>query len=245
MYSTIKNYYRHGISREQTESQALTIDPEAETVLLKVFYPDGLDSKLTEATELAGDRASETTEKAIAFAPEQQPNQNCSIENNIALLEQEIDRLGRTVNRATEKAPNLLNGQFDRGMDNLQAQAEHINGLSAQLEAEILKFKKMAKKVNRDYHAIQDTSPEAKLNSPQNYPQSDRTRPANIWAIRSCAIPIVIKQGNRLILTTKQVLQVAEDSAEQRVKKAQQRRTALECWLEAKRQRIVEDFSRP
>ena len=246
MYSTINNY-GNGLSRKQTKSKKLTIDPEAEKVLLKVFCPDGLDAKFTEAneateaTDLVGDSGSEFPEKFITFAPEQQAYQSVSIENNMAQLEQEIDILGKTITQATEQKLSFLNGQFNQGMDKLEEQAEHINGLAAQLEAEILKFQEMAKQVNRDYHAIQYPRPR----SHPTLPESDRTRPANIWAIRSCAIPMVIKQGNQLILTTKQVLEVSEDSAENRVKKAQQRQKALASWLEAKRQRIVEDFSRP
>jgi hypothetical protein len=161
--------------------------------------------------------------------------------NNLLQLEYEIDCLKKSLIKSELRHQDCLEDKFKQGLDSLQRQSETINHLSAQLEAEILKFKTLAREVNQDYHALQNYQHKSKESSSQLY----RSRPANIWEIRSCVIPSVVKQGNQFILTTKPVGEVAAENPENLVKKAQQRQKALECWLEAKRQRIIQDFSSP
>lgn len=240
MYSTVKNY-RNWTSRQQIGSKALTLEDSAETVLLELFAPAGLDAKLTQFSELVGDRTSEHPEEYRTFNEAQPVAQNIALYQNLSQLKHEINQLEISLIQATEETPENLAQRLHQGMENLQAKADYINGLAAQLETEMLKFKDMANKVNQDYHAFQDTHQTANPISSQPY----RTRPANVWEIRDSAIPRVVKQGYQFILTSKQVFEAAADNAENRVKKAQSRQKALQCWLEAKRQRIIEDFSRP
>ncbi|WP_354635000.1 hypothetical protein [Planktothricoides raciborskii] len=161
--------------------------------------------------------------------------------NNLIQLEHEINCLKISLIKSIRSHQETLEEKLKQGMDFLQEQSQKINDLSAQLEAEILKFQSLAREVNQDYHALQNYQHQSKESSSQ----LERIRPANIWEIRSSLIPRVVKQGNQFILTTKPVEEVAADNPENRVKKAQQRQKALECWLEAKRQRIIQDFSSP
>ena len=243
MYSTVKK--ESATSRTQIESNALTIETESESICLKGFYPE-LDSQFTQVRDLFSDRSFERAENSRDFSQQANRGEVVSIENNLMQLKQEITQLEISVSQATQERLETQEMRFERGMNNLQSQAEHINDLAALLEKEMLKFKTMARKVNQDYHAIQDSHSQVERNF-SNYTSSQpyRTRRTNVWEIRSSAIPTVVKQGHQFILTSKQVLEVAEDNPENRAKKAQQRQKALECWLEAKRQRIIDNFSRP
>lgn len=165
-------------------------------------------------------------------------------ENRLIQLENQINSLKQILISSPQHQINLED-KLKQGMDLLQQKSQKINELSAQLEAEILEFKELARKVNQDYHKLQDYQQKSKTSGSTSSSPLERSRPTNIWEIRSSLIPRVIKQGNQFILTTKPVGEVAADNPENRAKKAQQRQKALESWLEAKRQRIIQDFSRP
>ena len=239
MYSTVEK--ESWISRPQIDSKTLTIAKERESVFLEELYPE-LDSQFTEARDYFCDRSSEQPENYIDFSQKENKAESVFIQKNLTQLKQEINQLEISLSQQNHERQEFLDRRFNQGMKNLQAQAEHINDLAAQLEKEMLKFKAIARKVNRDYHAIQDSHNESNPNlSDLSSDSPYRTRPANIWEIRSSVIPTVVKQGNQFILITKQVLEVSEDNDENRAKKAQQRQKALASWLEGKRQRIIED----
>lgn len=165
-------------------------------------------------------------------------------DNRLIQLENQINYLEKVLISWPQKH-QILAEKLKQGMDILQQKSQKINDLSAQIEAEILEFKELARKVNQDYHMLQNYQHQSKTSASTSSSPLEQSRPANIWEIRSSLIPRVIKQGNQFILTTKPVGEVAADNPENRAKKAQQRQKALESWLEAKRQRIIQDFSRP
>lgn len=240
MYSIVNHCL--GKSEQSADIKDVVRENQSETVLIeKVFYP-GLDTNLPKNQDFQ-------TEE-ISGQLEQRHNGEVQLklgaefvcrENNLIQLEDDINQLKISLNKAKLAHQQSLEAKLTQGINNLQAQSELINELAAQLEAEITKFKEQAREVNQDYHAWQNNQHQSK----DSYSQLERRRPANIWEIRSSLIPRVVKQGNQFILTTKPVAEVAEDNPENRVKKAQQRQKALESWLEAKRKRIMEDFSSP
>jgi chromosome segregation ATPase len=239
MYSIVNHC--PGKTQQPKELKDVVRENQAETVLLeKVFYP-GIDATFPKPQYFL-------TEE-ISGQLEQRPNGDVKPkwaefvcrENNLIQLEQDINQLKISLSQAKLAHQPSLEQKLNQGIDNLQAQAEHINDLAAQLEAEITKFKERAREVNQDYHAWQNYQ----IKSKDTSAQISRSIPANIWEIRSSVIPTVVKQGNQFILTTKPVGEVAEDNPENRVKKATLRQKALESWLEAKRKRIMEDFSSP
>lgn len=239
MYSIVNHCL--GKNQQPAEIKDLVRGNQSETVLLeKVFYP-GLDATLPKPQDFLTEEISGQLEKRPNGEVKPKWAEFVCRENNLIQLEHDINQLKISLNQAKLAHQQFLEQKLNQGIDNLQAQAEHINDLAAQLEAEITKFKEQAREVNQDYHAWQNYQIKSKDTSAQN----SRTRPANIWEIRSSVIPTVVKQGNQFILTTKPVGEVAEDNPENRVKKAQQRQKALESWLEAKRKRIMEDFSSP
>ncbi len=239
MYSIVNHCL--GKSEQPAEIKDVVRENQSETVLLeKVFY-SGIDPNLPKNQDFLTEEISGQLEKRPNGEVKPKWAEFVCRENNLIQLEHDINQLKISLERATVAHQQFLEQKLNQGIDNLQAQAEHINDLADQLEAEITKFKEQAREVNQDYHAWQNYRIKSKDSSPQN----SRSRPANIWEIRSSVIPTVVKQGNQFILTTKPVGEVAEDNPENRVKKATLRQKALESWLEAKRKRIMEDFSSP
>lgn len=234
MYSTVNND-RPGKSKQPRKSKKLTIDSETQTGLVELFYAAPMNSELERRFE--GKKESETGNSEL------ETPKNADIINHLSQLKHDIQELERSLGKTIKAPPDSLQQRVTKGIEQLHIQSQHINAMAAQLEAEMIAFQQLANQVNQDYHAIQ--APQKSENSQSSSPPVYRTRPANICEIRGAAIPIAIEQGDRFILTTKPILEVAEENAENRVKKAQQRQKALESWLEAKRQRIIEDFSRP
>jgi len=241
MYSN-PTKYRHCQLTQPPKSPHLTIDPQSETVLLKVLDATGLDANLIEARESGGYIPSSyypEIRSNLSQAPTlQNPN---SLAKNLSQLEKDINQLQKFLQESTKSQQESLGQRFDRGMASLESQSEQINQLAERLAAEILKFQELADRVNQDYHAIQNA--ETRSSCPSD--RLNRTPVANICEVRVSAIPTVVKEGDRFILTTKSMVEDDQDNPETRVKKAQQRQKALEYWLEAKRQRIIDDFSRP
>lgn len=242
MYSTVKNYQPVKF-KQQRSSKTLTIDSETPTGLVELFYPLEINSDVDQSKQKECDRRFEGKNESETGNSELADSQKSSLLDHLSQLKHDIQELERSLGKTIEAPPESLQKRVTTGIEQLHIQSQHINEMAAQLEAELIKFKQLANQVNQDYHAIQDTNKSE--NSQSSLAPVYRTRRANIWEIRSAAIPKVIKQGNQFILTTKPILEVADDHAENRVKKAQQRQKALESWLEAKRQRIIEDFSRP
>jgi DNA repair exonuclease SbcCD ATPase subunit len=239
MYSIVNHCL--GKSEQPAETKDVVRGNQSETVLIeKVFYP-GLDANFPKKQDFFTEEISGQLEQPLNEDFKPKWAEFVCRENNLIQLEDDINQLKISLKQAKLSHQQALEKKLNQGIDNLQAQAELINELAAQLEAEITKFKEQAREVNQDYHAWQNNQHQSK----DSYSQLERRRPANIWEIRSSLIPRVVKQGNQFILTTKPVAEVAEDNPENRVKKAQQRQKALESWLEAKRKRIMEDFSSP
>jgi hypothetical protein len=242
MYSPVKTYQPVNL-KQQRMSKKLTIDSEPKTGLVELFYPLEINSHVDQAKQKECDRRLEEQNESEIGNSELADSNKSSLIHHLSQLKHDIQELELSLGKTIEAQPDSLQQRVNKGIEQLQLQSQHINDMAAQLEAELIEFKQLANQVNQDYHAIQ--SPNRSENSQSSSAPVDRTRPANIWEIRAAAIPNILKQGDRFILTTKQVLEVAEDNAENRVKKAQERQKALASWLEAKRQRIIEDFSRP
>jgi hypothetical protein len=239
MYSIVNHCI--GKNHQPAEIKDVVRGNQSETVFLEKLFSPGLDANLPKTQEFVTEEISGQLEQPPNGEVKPKWAEFVCRENNFIQLEDDINQLKISLNQARLAHQQSLEQKLNQGIHNLQAQAELINELAAQLEAEITKFKEQAREVNQDYHAWQNNQHQSK----DSYSQLERRRPANIWEIRSSLIPRVVKQGNQFILTTKPVGEVAEDNPENRVKKAQQRQKALESWLEAKRKRIMEDFSSP
>ncbi len=239
MYSIVNHCL--GNNHQPADIKDVVRGNQSETVLLeKVFYP-GLDANLPTTKYFLNEEISSQLEHLPNGEVKPKWAEFVCRENNLIQLEHEINQLKISLNQAKLAHQQSLEQKLNQGIHNLQTQAELINEMAAQLEAEITKFKEQAREVNKDYHAWQNNQHQ----SEDSYSQIERRRPANIWEIRSSLIPRIVKQGNQFILTTKPVGEVAEDHPENRVKRATLRQKALESWLEAKRKRIMADFSSP
>lgn len=127
-----------------------------------------------------------------------------------------------------------LQDKLAYGYQELASLSEVINALSTQLETAIQKFNKIANETNEAYCTIHQTLEimsveRAKLSSWQHL---------SIWQVHHSSIPVMIKEKGKFVLTEKKV-----DFSKPEMKKdvprlaevAQQRRKALECWLEQQR----------
>lgn len=219
-------------------------DINADQICLEKFFSQKNHSLAQIQPELYPSYESELAQAKLAPNPDSSQLYICP-NNRLLQLENQINNLKNILISAPHQHQINWEDKLKQGMDILQQKSQKINDLSAQLEAEILEFKELARKVNQDYQMLQNYQHKSKTSASTSSSPLERSRPANIWEIRSHLIPRVIKQGNQFILTTKPVGEVAADNPENRAKKAQQRQKALESWLEAKRQRIIQDFSRP
>lgn len=155
---------------------------------------------------------------------------NCTakrISSNTAALinlKQDVVRLEKSILQQKQQLQEAKQQQLKEKIQHLQESAERINALAAQLAAEINKFQEKAQQINRDCRAIY---------SPP------------VWQNQNITIPIIMKRGCQFVLTTIKVEKPEnkEEDAAKRAARAQQRREALERWLEARRQKIVDNFS--
>lgn len=156
---------------------------------------------------------------------------NCTakrISSNAAALinlKQDVVRLEKSILQQKQQLQEAKQQQLKEKIQHLQESAERINALAAQLAAEINKFQEKAQQINRDCRAIYSSS--------------------NVWENQNITIPIIMKRGFQFVLTTIKVEKPEnkEEDAAKRAARAQQRREALERWLEARRQKIVDNFS--
>lgn len=153
-------------------------------------------------------------------------NTNKIVSSNAALiaLKQDVAKLEKSIGEQKQKLQEAKQQQLKEKIQHLQESAERINTIAAQLAAEMSKFQEMAQQINRDCCAIYSS---------------------NIWEIQNITIPIIMKRGFQFVLTTIKVEkpESKEEDAAKRAARAQQRREALERWLEARRQKIVDNFS--
>lgn len=158
-----------------------------------------------------------------------------------ALLE-DASELEKSIAQLKQQKREAKKRRVKEGMQHLEEQAERINALGEQLEAEMLKFQEMAEQVNGDLCAKDTAESQA-----MSYPALKRhtAKPAPICEVSDFAVPTVVRSGFKFVLTARKVekLGVTEEDAAQRAAKAQQRREAFERWLEGRRQRIVDGFS--
>ncbi len=166
-----------------------------------------------------------------------------SSDATLIALQEDVVRLEKSIVQRKQHQQETQQQQLTDRMQNLHEQADRINALAAQLAAEMVKFQEMAQQVNRDCRALH--SPEKKPEIPLSAAKKHAIQSAPVWEIQSIAIPTIVKRDFQFVLTAIKVEKPGseEEDAAQRAAKAQQRREALERWLEARRQKIVDKFS--
>ncbi|BCL35165.1 hypothetical protein [Nostoc sp. MS1] len=163
-----------------------------------------------------------------------QPKTVC-IDEAIAQLESEVAELEKygqeLLAHKQQQQQEMLQETVTQGIEELDILANKINTLASQLEAEMSNFKKIAVKVNRSYQNLQQLSDSQLMEWNESTLRHSRT--INIWEVHNIAIPIVMKQGKKFIITTKIVdlFKAEEIDAKTKAKLAQKRRSALEAWL--------------
>ncbi|WP_427158661.1 hypothetical protein ACQFX9_22565 [Aliinostoc sp. HNIBRCY26] len=152
----------------------------------------------------------------------------------IAQLESEVAKLEKygqeLLARKQQQGQEILQETVNEGITNLEIIADKINHLAVELENQLSNFKEIAVEINRSYHLLQ----ESYHIKPREQKATKPPRPANIWEVHNSAIPVVVKQGKKFILTTKTVnLFQAEESVDVKAqaRTAQKRRKSLEAWL--------------
>ncbi len=141
------------------------------------------------------------------YTPYENNRQVDSISNKLTQLEEDIKKMNQKCHELLKEKQNqqekMLTKQVQNGIELLEVISKQINTLSAELEAEITKFQEIAVEVNRDYHLLQrlSNSEPIVLNQSKRY----RCRPLNIWEIHNSTIPIVVKHGNKFILTKRNI----------------------------------------
>ncbi|MEG4086346.1 hypothetical protein [Microcoleus sp. POL10_C6] len=157
-------------------------------------------------------------------------------------LQEDVVRLEKSIVQLKQLKQEAQKQHLKERMQHLEEQAERINALAELLATEMVKFQEMAQQVNRDCHVIH--SPENQGIS-LSVAQQNSTRSDRVWEVQDITVPTVVKRGFQFVLTPIKVEKPRSEEADatQRAAKAQQRRKALEGWLEARRQRIIDNFS--
>jgi len=196
------------------------------------------DSSVTESEE----RFAANGSASQYFHGDEHPPTVVSSDAALRALQEDVVRLEKTIVQLKQHKQEAQKQQVKERMQHLQEQAERINALAELLATEMVKFQEMAQQVNRDCHAIH--SPENKGIS-LSATQQNSTRSDRVWEVQDIAVPTVVKRGFQFVLTPIKVEKPRSEEADaaQRAAKAQQRRKALEGWLEARRQRIIDNFS--
>ncbi len=138
-----------------------------------------------------------------------------------------------------EQLRQALKGEIAQGIQQLTSLADRINALGNQLEAEMLKFKKIASETNKAYCAIQEPL-NLKAMAIEQPIISHGWRPLCIWQVHHSSVPTVVKQRAVFVLTAK-IVDLFQSERERDVRRlaesARCRRKALENWL-AEQQRF-------
>jgi hypothetical protein len=160
------------------------------------------------------------------------PPQVVSKEITLAQLNDDVNALAEYYEKLCEYKKQQewrnLQDKVAYSFQELASLTEVINALSTQLETEIQKFHKIANETNKAYCAIHQ-APEM---------MSVEKVKLSIWQVHHSSIPVVIKEKGKFVLTEKKL-----DFSQPEMKKdvprqaevAQQRRKALESWLEQQR----------
>ncbi|WP_017714995.1 hypothetical protein [Kamptonema formosum] len=247
---------RQPVSLNQPSQTALTVAPALETELASLMAAkEDTQNEATSAVPLSyaatpaevGELGRDLKHSGVG-QPSEFPSLNGRKEQAVptdaalTALQEDVVKLEQSVAQLKQQKQQALKQRVSEGMQYLGAQADRINALADQLEAEILKFQEMAEQVNRDL-CHRETAESQLISGSES--QQYTGKPAPLCEVSDCAVPAVVRNGFKFVLAARKVEKfgVTEEDAAQRAAKAQQRREALERWLESRRQRIVDGFS--
>ncbi|MEQ9626293.1 hypothetical protein [Coleofasciculus chthonoplastes] len=125
-----------------------------------------------------------------------------------------------------ERHQEALEYSIHSGMRQLETQANCINAIAAQLEAEILRFTEIAARVNQAYHQLQQ---QKDCLNRENICLNYRDRIINICEVNCSKLPQIVKSGWRYVLTEKEIDSISQNHAI----KAQIKRKYLENFLDS------------
>lgn len=156
------------------------------------------------------------------------------LQDDVAALAKQQEKLAEL---QKEQLRQSLKSEIAQGIQQLTSLADRINALGNQLEAEMLKFKKIASETNKAYCAIQEP-PNLKVIA-REQPILHGWKPLCIWQVHQSIVPTVVKQREVFFLTAK-IVDLFQSERERDVQRlaeaAQRRRKALENWLTERRQ---------
>jgi len=150
----------------------------------------------------------------------------------LAALLNDVAKEENILSQVQEHHQEALQYSIHSGMRQLDTQANCINAIASQLEAEILRFTEMAARVNQAYHQLQQQKD--CINRKDNY-LTYRDRIINIWEVHYSKIPQLVKSGWRYILTEKQINSTS--ISQNYAKEAQAKRKYLEDFLVSRRKK--------
>ena len=146
---------------------------------------EGAAKKLADTTRAIEDRDKENSTNILA---------------KLAALLNDVAKEENFLSQFQEHHQEALQYSIHSGMRQLEAQANCVNAIATQLEAEILRFTEIAEQVNQTYHQWQQQKD--CLNREDNS-QNYRYRFVNIWEVHYSKVPQLFKSGLRYILTDK------------------------------------------
>ena len=120
------------------------------------------------------------------------------LQDDVAALAKQQEKLAEI---EKQQLRHTLKGEIAQGIHKLTFIAERINALGNQLEAERLKFKKIASENNKAYCAIQQP-PNLKFMG-MGQPILHAWRPVCIWQSHHSSVPAVVKQRAVFVFTAK------------------------------------------
>jgi hypothetical protein len=144
------------------------------------------------------------------------------LQNDVASLAENEERLFET---QRQQMIQTLENNVELGIKQLELQAEHINSLALQLEAEMLSFQQLASEINPAFRQLMYLK-----NRSSKQSQLSCHPPISIWQIHCSTIPIVSKQRGVFIFVEKKV-DLFPRNYQLRAELAQKRREKFENWL--------------
>jgi hypothetical protein len=199
---------------------------------------DNLDITIRKGTEFDGEalcnlilsHTSEPEQVELPERPDKMTNDQVylplTILAKLTALLNDIAKEENILFQVQKHHQEALQYSIHSGMQQLDTQANCINVIATQLEAEIIRFTEMAARVNQAYHQLQQQKD--CLNRKNNF-LSYRYRITNVWEVHYSKIPQLVKSGWRYILTEKQI--DSSSLIQPHAREAQAKRKYLEGFL--------------
>lgn len=170
------------------------------------------------------------------------PPAKVSVTAAFTALQEDVVKLEKSIVQLTQHKQEDRKQQKERKMQRLEEQADRINVLAEQLAAEMSNFQEMAQHVNSN---CSNLNPVDLAENSGSATQDASTEPVSGWEIQEISVPTIVKRDSQFVLMAIAVEKpkTEEEDAARRTAKAQQRREALESWLEAQRKRMIDKFS--